>query len=195
MRIHSLLCALCIATALPVQALEMTDGTDVDLLGPPKTNKKVQQPAKQSPAAVTSTVPVKKPSSAPADAIAVKPKMDELDDVTYYTKLRDRIEKAGSTHFPKLNGKKLYGELEVTIPIYQDGTIYDKKGGPRIERSSGNAALDKATLGIVRRAAPFPVFPAGMRERSIDGVTEFTVPFSFTLDERKSVRTRKIQLK
>ena len=51
----------------------------------------------------------------------------------------------------------------IYIPVFQDGTIYEKEGGPRVERSSGNPALDEAALRIVRRAAPFGRFPENMR--------------------------------
>jgi protein TonB len=43
----------------------------------------------------------------------------------------------------------------VYIPIFQDGTIYEKEGGPRIEKSSGNKALDKAALRNRAQSAPW----------------------------------------
>ncbi|MBS7327645.1 MAG: TonB C-terminal domain-containing protein [Oxalobacter sp.] len=77
----------------------------------------------------------------------------------YYRTLRSRIEHLGNINFPQRNGVRLYGELTVRIPVHRSGAIDDREGGVAIERSSGNAALDSAALGIVRRAAPFGPFP------------------------------------
>ncbi len=78
----------------------------------------------------------------------------------------------------------MYGELLVYIPIYQDGTIYEKEGGPRIEHSSGNLSLDKAALRIVRRAAaPFGAFPANMRSADKDDLWEVITRFKFTRED------------
>ncbi len=81
----------------------------------------------------------------------------------YYKALRKRVESLGLINFPQRNGTRLYGELTVRIPVYYDGSLFEKEGGPSIERSSGNPALDKAALNIVRRAAPFGPFPKSMR--------------------------------
>ncbi len=81
----------------------------------------------------------------------------------YYKALRKRVESLGLINFPQKNGTRLYGELTVRIPVYYDGSLFEKEGGPSIERSSGNPALDKAALNIVRRAAPFGPFPKSMR--------------------------------
>ena len=77
----------------------------------------------------------------------------------YYRTLRSRIEHLGNINFPQRNGVRLYGELTVRIPVHRSGAIDGREGGVAIERSSGNAALDSAALGIVRRAAPFGPFP------------------------------------
>lgn len=45
----------------------------------------------------------------------------------------------------------------------------------RIRRSSGNGNLDRKALGSVRRAAPFPNPPSGMRGRQL----RFSIPFRF----------------
>lgn len=107
----------------------------------------------------------------------------EVGYAMYYKSLQDRIEKIGTLNFPQHNGKKLYGELVLYIPIYQDGTLYQQEGGPRVERSSGNPALDQAALKIVARAAPFGRFPANMRSSGKDDVWEVITRFNFTRDE------------
>ena len=101
----------------------------------------------------------------------------------YYTALQKRIEQTGTRHFPQQDGKKIYGELIVYIPVYQDGSIYEKEGGPRVERSSGNAFLDRAALAIVRRAAPFGAFPPGAVGDGRTHVWEIVTRFRFTRDE------------
>jgi len=107
----------------------------------------------------------------------------------YYTALQQRIEQTGTRHFPERDGKKMYGELIVYIPVFQDGSIYEKEGGPRVERSSGNAALDQAALLIVRRAAPFGSFPAALRRDGNAQVWEIVTRFHFTRDQTLESRS------
>ena len=113
----------------------------------------------------------------------ITPSTREVGYAMYYKTLQERIEKIGTLNFPQENGKKLYGELIVYIPIYQDGSIYERDGGPHIERSSGNAALDRAALRIVRRAAPFGRFPQNMRSADKDDVWEVITRFKFTRED------------
>lgn len=101
----------------------------------------------------------------------------------YYTELVKKIEEIGTLNFPQQKGKKLYGKLIVNIPIFQDGSIYSKEGGLRVERSSGNAALDKAALNIVRKSAPFGKFPGKMRSTDKDDVWIIIIGFEFTRDQ------------
>lgn len=78
----------------------------------------------------------------------------------------------------------MYGELTVSISIFQDGQIYrkDREGGIVIERSSGNRALDEAAKQIVSRAAPFGSFAKNMRSTDKDDVWVMTTRFKFTRD-------------
>lgn len=101
----------------------------------------------------------------------------------YYKALQERIEKLGTLNFPQKDGRKLYGELIVSIPVFQDGTIFERDGGPRIERSSGNPELDRAALAIVRRSAPFGRFPENMRSVGKDDLWEVITRFKFTREE------------
>ena len=107
----------------------------------------------------------------------------------YYTALQQRIEQTGTRHFPERDGKKMYGELIVYIPVFQDGSIYEKEGGPRVERSSGNAALDQAALLIVRQAAPYGSFPAALRRDGNAQVWEIVTRFHFTRDQTLESRS------
>ena len=101
----------------------------------------------------------------------------------YYKALQERIEKLGTLNFPQKDGRKLYGELIVSIPVFQDGSIFERDGGPRIERSSGNPELDRAALAIVRRSAPFGRFPENMRSVGKDDLWEVITRFKFTREE------------
>jgi protein TonB len=120
----------------------------------------------------------------------ISPSTREVGYAMYYKAMQKRVEEVGTLDFPQQNGKKLYGELVVYIPIFQDGTLYDKEGGPRIERSSGNAALDKAALAIVRRAAPFGKFPANMRSTDKDDLWIVVTRFKFTREEKLQAELR-----
>ncbi|OGS94017.1 MAG: energy transducer TonB [Gallionellales bacterium RBG_16_56_9] len=113
----------------------------------------------------------------------ITPSTREVGYAMYYKALQERIERIGTLNFPQQNGRKLYGELVLYIPIYQDGHLYLRDGGPRVERSSGNPALDRAALRIVSRAAPFGRFPPNMRSAGKDDVWEVITRFNFTREE------------
>jgi protein TonB len=120
----------------------------------------------------------------------ITPSTREVGYAMYYSQLQKRIENIGTLNFPQQNGKKLYGELVIYIPVFQDGTIYEKEGGPRVERPSGNPALDEAALRIVRRAAPFGRFPENMRTTGKDDVWEIITRFKFTRDDAVQTELR-----
>ncbi len=120
----------------------------------------------------------------------ITPSTKRVEYAEYYSRMRSRIERFGTLNFPQKDGQPLHGELIVYIPIFQDGTIYEKEGGPRIERSSGNQALDDAALRIVRRAAPFERFQANMRSTDKDDVWEVITRFKFTHEENLEAELR-----
>ncbi len=113
----------------------------------------------------------------------ITPSTKRVEYAQYYKAMQARIEKIGTLNFPQKDGQPLHGELVVYIPIFQDGSIYDKEGGPRVERSSGIQALDDAAIRIVRRAAPFARFQANMRSTDKDDVWEVITRFKFTREE------------
>lgn len=117
------------------------------------------------------------------------PSTRRVEYAMYYTALQQRIEQTGTRYFPERDGKKMYGELVVYIPVFQDGSIYEKDGGPRIERSSGNATLDQEALLIVRRAAPFGSFPPALRRDGNAHVWEIVTRFHFTRDQTLESRS------
>ena len=98
----------------------------------------------------------------------------------YYSEMTHRIEEIGTLNFPQKDGKKLYGQVMISIPVFQDGTIYDKEGGITVDKSSGNATLDKAAIAIVRRSAPFGRFPPKMMSAKEGGdIFVLTTTFTF----------------
>lgn len=115
--------------------------------------------------------------------VFVTPRTREVGHAMYYKAMQRKIENIGTLNFPQRNGRKLYGELTVLIPVSPDGTLYEKEGGPRVERPSGNAVLDQAALRIVRRAAPFGPFPPKMREAFAGKIWVMVARFHFTRDD------------
>lgn len=108
----------------------------------------------------------------------------------YYKSMQKKVEEFGTLNFPQKDGKKMYGQLLLYIPIFQDGTIYDKEGGVKIERSSGNPALDAAAIRIVQRSAPFGSFPANMRSGDRDDIWVVVTHFKFTREEKMEAELR-----
>ncbi|MDO8701317.1 MAG: TonB family protein [Undibacterium sp.] len=120
----------------------------------------------------------------------ITPSTQAVGYAMYYKALQKKVEDVGTLNFPQKDGKKLYGELIIYIPIFQDGTIYEKDGGPKVEKSSGNKALDAAALRIVRRAAPFGKFPPNMRSTDKDDLWVVITRFKFTRDQQLETELR-----
>jgi protein TonB len=120
----------------------------------------------------------------------ITPSTQEVGYAMYYKAMQKRVEEVGTLNFPQVDGRKLYGELVLYIPIFQDGTIYLKDGGVRIEKSSGIPALDKAALAIVRRAAPFGRFPPNMLSSDKDDLWVIITRFKFTREEKLETKLR-----
>lgn len=72
----------------------------------------------------------------------------------YFERLRRHLLK--HQRWPENRGKEDRGTTLVTFTIERDGTVR----AARIERSSGYASLDQATLDMLRRASPVPPLPA-----------------------------------
>ncbi|MDR0934356.1 MAG: TonB family protein [Burkholderiaceae bacterium] len=114
--------------------------------------------------------------------IHITPRTREVGYAMYYKAIQRKIEGVGTLNFPQRNGRKLYGELTVYIPVAPDGSLYDKEGGPRVEQSSGSRALDNAALRIVRLSAPFGPFPRKMR-MEVNEVWVIVTRFRFTRED------------
>lgn len=113
----------------------------------------------------------------------ISPSTQEAGYAMYYKAMQKRVEEIGTLNFPQVDGRKLYGELILEIPIFQDGNVYVKDGGVTVKKSSGNPALDKAALAIVRRSAPFGRFPPNMLSSDKEDVWVIITRFNFTREE------------
>jgi protein TonB len=121
----------------------------------------------------------------------IGPSTREVGYAIYYKQMQKRVEEVGTLNFPQAGGRKLYGELVMTIPIFQDGSVYTKDGGPRVEKSSGSPALDRAALAIVRRAAPFGKFPRNMRTEGRNDIWVVVTRFRFTHEQKLEAEAAK----
>lgn len=96
----------------------------------------------------------------------------------YYDAMRKQIEAYGTTHFPRVQDKALYGSLVVMVSVDQQGRL--SKDGVTVMKSSGNQELDRQAIAIIRSAAPFGRFTDRMR-RQID-ILDWVSTFEFTRD-------------
>ena len=94
----------------------------------------------------------------------------------YYDAMRKQIEGHGTTHFPRVQGKALYGSLVLMVSVDQLGRL--SKDGITVMKSSGNQELDRQAVAIIRSAAPFGRFTDAMRKQ-ID-VLDWVSTFEFT---------------
>lgn len=112
----------------------------------------------------------------------VSPATREVVYAIYYDHLRRAIEDKGTENFPEVDGKKLYGELLMSVTVNRDGRLFET----RIEQSSGNRTLDRRAEAIVRSAAPFGRFSEAMRAQA-DQIVVIS-RFRFTRDETLETR-------
>ena len=79
----------------------------------------------------------------------------------YMKDWESKVERTGNLNYPEAAAKKNFsGTLTMDVGINADGSIYSI----RINRSSGNPALDEAAKQIVRMSAPFAPLPLELRK-------------------------------
>lgn len=78
----------------------------------------------------------------------------------YLDRWKRKIEKIGTLNFP-LEARRRFNSRNpvVEVTINADGNLK----AALIQQSSGDAAVDKAALNILKRAAPFDPFPASLK--------------------------------
>jgi len=107
----------------------------------------------------------------------LSPATREAAYALYVDTLRRRIEVKGTENFPTAAGKKLYGELKMTITINHDGRVLDTV----VDESSGDTTLDRRAQAIVRSVGNFGKFTDAMRKQTDQIVLQSR--FKFTRDE------------
>ena len=90
--------------------------------------------------------------------------------------VRRKIEQHGTSNFPEVAGRKLYGELTMVITVNHTGQVLDTE----VVQGSGKSLLDRRAQAIVRGLS-FGRFNEGMR-RQADQIVVVS-RFRFTRDE------------
>jgi protein TonB len=99
---------------------------------------------------------------------------------TYYHEFKQRVEELGTRNFPQVGGRKLYGELTMSISLDRSGAVLQTQ----VLESTGDARLDKMAVAIVNSGAPYGKFSENMlREFQILVVV---TRFKFTRDDALS---------
>ena len=116
----------------------------------------------------------------------ISPATREEAYALYYDRLRRKIESQGTTAFPALRGKKIYGELTMALTVNANGQLL----ATEVMQRSGNLALDRQAQSIALRSAPFGRFTPEMRRQAdqIVVVSRFTFTRDDTLQTQMSQR-------
>jgi protein TonB len=98
----------------------------------------------------------------------------------YYDAMRRKIEDRGTQDFPQVAGRKLYGELMMSLLINHDGRVLDAS----VVQSSGDRTLDRFAEAIAQSAGPFGPFTSAMRRDSdqFDVIARFRFTHAQTLE-------------
>ncbi len=100
--------------------------------------------------------------NAPPKKRYISPATREEVYAVYYDSLRRKIEDKGTSNFPELAGRKLYGELTMIVTVNFDGRIL----ATEVVETSGNLTLDRRAQSIVRSTGPFEKFTDSMRRKA-----------------------------
>jgi protein TonB len=116
----------------------------------------------------------------------ISPSTREEVYAVYYDSLRRKIEERGTTNFPELAGRKLYGELTMIVTVNHDGKVMDTE----VVETSGNRTLDRRAATIARAAGPFGRFNDAMRRKAdqIVVVSRFKFTREDTLETKLTSR-------
>ena len=112
----------------------------------------------------------------------ISPSTREEVYAVYYDAMRRKIEQKGTQNFPQLAGKKLYGELTMTMTVSADGSVL----ATVVVQSSGNPTLDRWARELVQSTGPFDPFTGAMRAKA----DQIVVVSSFNFGRDDSLETR-----
>jgi protein TonB len=129
--------------------------------------KPVEQPAPTATTAPAAAPAAAQPSSSSATAAAkVSWQSQLLSHLARYKRYPDEARRRG-----------IQGTSQVRFNLDRSGKVLHVE----LANSSGNAALDRATLAMIRRASPVPAPPA---ELLSNGQLEIVAPFIYALERR-----------
>ena len=100
----------------------------------------------------------------------------------YYDGFKRKVEERGTSNFPEIAGKKLYGELTMVVTVNHDGRVLDTE----VVQGSGNRTLDRRAVSIARAAGPFGNFNAALRRKADQIVV--VARFKFNRDDTLETR-------
>ena len=112
----------------------------------------------------------------------ISPSTREAVYAVYYDAMRRKIEKKGTLNFPQLAGKKLYGELTMTMMVNADGQVL----ATEVVQGSGNPLLDRWAQSLVQGSGPFEPFSEAMRGKA----DQIVVVSSFNFGRDDSLATK-----
>lgn len=150
----------------------------------PKAKPLVQQPKPAPTPPVPAAKPVEHaaptPNTAPAAApVAAQPSNSRATaaaKASWQSQLLSHL--ARYKRYPdEARRRGIQGTCQVRFNLDRSGAVLSVE----LAKSSGNAALDRATLAMIRRASPVPTPPA---ELLSNGHLEIVAPFIYSLERR-----------
>lgn len=139
------------------------------VVAPPET-KETPKPTKDEKTPIAEKPP--QPPEAPAPRTTAPPQAAQAARMRYDGALSAHLQKY--KHYPPASrsaGEE--GVAMLSFTVGRDGQVLSSS----IAKSSGSAALDAATLAMIRRAQPLPRFPPEMTQGSLT----VTVPIRYSL--------------
>ena len=103
----------------------------------------------------------------------ISPATREAAFAAYYALWSDRTERLGTEFYPE-SARGKFAEVMVTVSVRSDGSIEEIT----LEQSSGNKAIDRGALRLLKRLAPYPRFKGALKQ-SVD-VLDITTKLVFT---------------
>jgi len=97
----------------------------------------------------------------------------------YLSAWRNKVEQVGTANFPDKAQENSLGNPTLEVILRADGTLQEIL----VLRSSGNAALDQAALGILSLATPFDPLPELVQAEY--GALRFAYEWEFTVGSTK----------
>ncbi|WPO99847.1 energy transducer TonB [Pseudomonas sp. HR96] len=145
---------------------------------PPKPERKPEPPKEQVAKQAEDTPPAA-PAPAPAPKQTEQPPMPSTPDAKPSWLSEIQVKLAKYKRYPdEARRRGQVGTATLKFEVDAEGNVLSAE----IVSSSGSAALDRATLEMVRKASPLPKPPA---EMLVNGRREITAPYIYSLDKRR----------